>query len=130
MSRTIVRFREITKSFPSQAEAYVWVIDKFLRDKGDFFVAPTHDVKHAMRGGAGAVRFAPTYIGLRAPKLLFNGWYAETGINEQEKVAVLYLLAQSIGLSAERDYSWQGENRPTIVKQDVETMLKQLDELP
>jgi hypothetical protein len=49
MTRTVVRFRDATKSFRTEREAYIWMVDEFLRA----------DVTYAFNGGAGALRFAP-----------------------------------------------------------------------
>jgi hypothetical protein len=130
MTTTVVSFRDVTKSFRTEWEAYIWMVDRFLKDKGNFFVTQKADVKHVLKGGNGAVLFAPVSQGMNDPKGLSNGWYAETCLNEGQKIASLFLIAQSIGISSERDYHWEAQGRPTPVQRDTDTMLKELENLP
>ena len=58
MTRTWVRFRGITDVLPSEWEAYVWLLNKFLGAVGNFFVSRNERLKDLCEGRRGAVMFA------------------------------------------------------------------------
>ena len=129
MTRTSVRFRDEINVLDTEWEAYVWLLNQFLKDKGDFFIAKGAEINYICSGGRNAPQFAPARIHMNQPKPLSNGWYAETCLNEGQKIDNLYKLSQAIGLSSERDYEWQADSRPTVKHKDVATLLKELDDL-
>jgi hypothetical protein len=128
MTRTFVRFRGITDELPTEWQAYVWLLNRFLCAVGNFFER-NHNVESVCKGRRGAVKFAPSPNRMTQPKRLSNGWYAETCLNEKEKDRNLYLLAQLIGVSAETDYEWHAMSGPKRTHLDVSTLKRRLKEL-
>lgn len=128
MTRTRVRFRGITDELPTESEAYVWLLNRFLRAVGNFFESKSEVVKSVCEGRRGAVMFASFANGMHQPKQLANGWYAETCLNEEQKDRNLCLLAQLIGVSPERDYEWHAMNGPKRTHLDVTTLKRRLKE--
>jgi len=129
MTRTFVRFRGVTDVLPTEWEAYVWLLNRFLSVVGNFFVSENEDLKDFCEGRRGAVMFAPSPNRMNQPKQLSNGWYAETCLNEKQKDGNLYLLAQLVGVSSERDYEWQAESGPKRTHLDVNTLKRRLKSL-
>jgi len=129
MTRTTVKFQDQTNVLNTEWEAYVWLLNEFLRNKGDFFIAKGAEINYVCSGGRNAPQFAPSRFRMNQPKQLSNGWYAETCLNERQKINNLYKLAQSIGLSSESDYEWTADGRPVVQQKDVATLFKELDEL-
>jgi hypothetical protein len=105
------------------------MLDHYLDDKGDFFATQPNTIRAYLAGTQGAVLFSPSRNPLNQPESLRNGWFAETCLNEHQKVGNLYLLAQALGISWERDVEWQAQGRPTIQHRDVETLLAELKKL-
>jgi len=126
MGRTFVEFHARATEHRSQAEAYVWTLNQYLIEKGDFFKLMGAKLGHICVGARGAIYFSPSPAGMRRAAPLRNGWWAETGLSEKQKADALYLLAQAIGVSSERDYRWKADNRPTRKYVDVETLKKSL----
>ena len=126
MTRTFVRFRGVTEELPTEWEAYVWLLNRFLSAEGNFFVSKNEGLKDLCEGRRRAVVFAPSPIRMNQPKQLCNGWYAETCLNETQKDRNLYLLAQRIGVSSERDYEWHAANGPRRKHWDVNTLKSRL----
>ena len=126
MGRTLVEFHRSATEHRSQAEAYVWTLNQYLTEKGDFFRSMGTKLRHICVGARGAIYFAPSRAGMRSARRLRNGWWAETGLSEKQKGDALYLLAQAIGVSSERDYRWKADGRPTRKYVDVETLKKSL----
>jgi hypothetical protein len=130
MTRTVVRFRNTTNDCATEAEAYVWLLNQFLKDKGNFFIQKSADLKAYYDGERGAALFSPTGVCMNRPVRLDNGWYAETCLNEDQKIGCLYLLAQTIGISSETDYQWQADGRQKRILSDVSTLLREIENLP
>src|ERR1700733_2692141 len=86
----------------------------------------TNGLKTCARGGGAPLCSRPSRERMNKPKQLSNGWYAETCLNEKQVDRSLYLLAQRIGISSERDYEWQAENGPRRTHRDVDTLKKSL----
>jgi hypothetical protein len=128
MTRTFVRFRGVTDVLPTEWEAYVWILNRFLGAVGNFFVSKNEGLKGLCEGRRGAVIFAPSPERMNQPKQLSNGWYAETCLSEKQKDRNLYLLAQVIGVSSERDYEWHAMSGPKRAHQDVSTLKRRLME--
>lgn len=126
MGRTVVEFHASATEHCSQAEAYVWTLNQYLNEKGDFFRSIGAKLRHICVGARGAIYFSPSPAGMRSARQLGNGWWAETGLSEKQKADALYLLAQAIGVSSERDYRWKADNRPTRKDIDVGTLKKSL----
>ena len=63
------------------------------------------------------------------PRPLLNGWHVETRLSELQKHEKLYLTAQQMGISAERDYIWQSDGHAPRTARDVATMLAELERL-
>jgi hypothetical protein len=128
MTRTRVRFRGVTDEFPTEWEAYVWLLNRFLSAVGNFFVRERESLKGIFEGKRGAIMFAHSPKRMKQPRQLSNGWYAETCLNEKQKDGNLYLLAQLIGLSSERDYEWHATSGPKRERLDVTTLKRRLKE--
>jgi hypothetical protein len=126
MARTFVRFCGITDVLPTEWEAYVWLLNRFLSSKGNFFLSKYEGLKDLFEGRRGAVMFGPAPDRMNQPKRLSNGWYAETCLNEGRKDRNLYLLSQLLGISSEADYGWHVENRPRRLRGDVSTLKRSL----
>jgi|SRR5580700_1056007 hypothetical protein len=129
MTRTFVSFRGVTAELPTEWEAYVWLLNRFLSAFGNFFVSIDEGVEGLWKGRGGAIMFALSPVDMHQPKRLSNGWYAETCLNEKEKDQNLYLIAQRIGVSSERDYEWQAMSGPKRTHLDVKTLKARLREL-
>jgi hypothetical protein len=129
MRTTRVRFRGIAEQLPTEREAYIWLLNRFLNTAGNFFESKNQVVKNVCTGPRGSVRFARSPNRMHQPKELSNGWYAETCLNEGQKDRNLYLVAQLIGVSSERDYEWQVACGPKRTHLDVDTLKRALRSL-
>jgi hypothetical protein len=126
---TKVRLHDQSRLCETEKEAYVWLLDQYISEKGDFFYEQPETIRAYLSGRRGAVLFGPLRDRLNQPERLRNGWFAETCLNEQQKVRNLYLLAQALNISWERDVEWQAQGRPAIEHKDVDTLLAELARL-
>jgi hypothetical protein len=109
------------KSLPAEQDAYVWLIEKFLRIKPDLFADPK-SAPYVCKGGRGAAYFATCGSNMNQPMRLANGWGAELCLSNDQKVRILDNVAQYAGLKRGRDWEWQAENIPTREFIDVEAL--------
>jgi hypothetical protein len=116
------------KRFPTQQDAFLGLVEKFLRIKPDLFTDPK-TAPYVCSGRDGAVLFAPSAWQMNQPKRLVNGWFAETCLNNDQKVSILDNLAQYVGLKRHRDWDWQASNRPTKGFIDTDALFAELDNL-
>jgi len=99
---TYARFREEAHDFPSQIEAYLFLMERFVDVRPSFLESEDHMSRVAIAGRAGKF-FARTPIELwnGSPHLaedghyaqLSNGWYASTNLSRGQKVTVLSRFA-------------------------------------
>jgi hypothetical protein len=98
-----------------------------LETQQDLFIVGNPE--YLCRSGQNAPQFAASGTYMNQPKLLSNGWYAETCSNSDQKAANLYKLSRAIGLSCETDYEFQPDNVRMREREDVAALLRQLDAL-
>jgi hypothetical protein len=125
MTKTTVTLRYQRIPCRSEKEAYRWTIEAFLSDKPGLFTDPKSGPS-ICTGGNGRPLFASSRNGMIDPVRLSNGFYAETNLNEGEKVQILDKLGQYAGWKLGRDWHWQAENRPPIPIIDTDALLAKL----
>jgi hypothetical protein len=121
-------FRGERKELPSEQDAYVWLIEKFLRLKPGLFTDPK-SASYVCKGARGADHFATSPSNLNQPTRLANGWWAELCLSNDQKVRILDDVVQYTGLKRGRDWEWQAENRPTKEFIDTDTLFAELDKI-
>jgi hypothetical protein len=125
-NRTTVTLFGQPWEFPSQQDAFVWVVEKFLRMKADLFTDPKS--AHICRGARGDLRFARSTAGMIQPAPLANEWFAELCLSNPQKVGILDDLARCVGLKRPTDWDWRAESRRTPDDPlDVDTLFRELD---
>ena len=128
MTPTTVMFRGQTKVLPSEQDAYIWLVEKFLRNKPDLFTAP-ESAKYVCKGRQGADYFATSDVRMHQPTRLANGWYAELCLSNNGKVSILDNLAQYAGVKRGTDWEWQAHNRLTKEYIDTDAALAELERM-
>jgi hypothetical protein len=125
---TTVMFRGERKTLPSEQDAYIFLIEKFLRIKPHLFTDRTSG-PYICKGREGADHFAPFGSNMHQPKRLASRWWAETCLSNNQKVCILDNVAQFAGLKRGRDWEWQAEGRTTRAFIDVDALFAELDQM-
>jgi hypothetical protein len=123
---TAVIFRGERKVLPSEQDAYVWLIDQFLRYTPDLFTNPKSG-PHLCKGRRGADLFAGSNQKMNQPGKLANGWWAELCLSNDQKVRILDAVAQYADLKRGTDWEWQAQGQPTRKFIDTDELLAGLD---
>lgn len=113
---TIARFRNETIEFPSQREAYGWLIERFIHVQPSVLQGPHWETDFVAKGkGRRYFAQSPHDLFSRKSKELIdnpgnflhlsNGWYANMDLSSEQKLAVLTRFA-SIAKFGEDEWTW------------------------
>ena len=120
---TTATFLGATANCGSEQDAYIWVIEKVLKCapklSGDL-------IAEACRGKTGKEYFSTSSAKLISYQRLSNGWFAELTISNNQKVKIVEILTQMVGLTHDQ-WGWQATNRQTNLPPDGNAMLKELE---
>lgn len=136
---TNVMFLGSTKNFPTEKEAYVWLMERFSQH----YPQPFENIDWQTRFVAKGVRalyFARSLKNLfhTAPDhaadttkyhRLANGWYAKLVLSEQQKVELLMKFAAVANLRMGTDWDWNdtAKNSPLLTSDEL---LAELENAP
>ena len=135
---TVAMFQSQQRDFPSQKEAYLWLIERFIA----YNPRPFKDLDWQTRFIAKGPRILYFAKSLRVlfrqnPDLakdaskhrrLSNGWYAQLILNEEQKVEILERIASVSNLRMGVDWDWNGRGvAPGRV--EVDDLLRELQDL-
>lgn len=130
--RTKAMYAGIEREFPSQKEAYIFLVDRFLQAKPDLFDA-AWKVKFSAKRSIRRDHFArsPRELFTKTPRLAENdanyarvssGWFANTNIAKREKRKNLFRLAALGNFACGKDWSWDGDTG-----EEMKRMLAEFD---
>jgi hypothetical protein len=124
---TCVSFRGAAKSFPTAKEAYVWLIEQFVKTKPELFTNVNWETEFFAKGKQ------RNYFG-RAPERMFrhsphlaedrnnyerlvNGWYVNLNLSNAQKVDILFKFAAVAKLRHGDEWYWKvpGQEQPLDV---------------
>lgn len=136
---TTVEFKGRCEDFPSQKEAFIWLLERFIHYYPDPFTKPGRETVRIAKGPR-SLYFA------RSPQRLFskghehlaanhsawhllsNGWYVKLVLNEPTKFEKLQEYASLASLRLGVDWDWRVEGRPAIrVVVDTDELLRQFN---
>lgn len=136
---TNVMFLGKTKYFPTEKEAYVWLMERFTQHYPQPFEHIDWQTRFVAKG-ARALYFARSLKNLfhTAPDhaadptkyhRLTNGWYAKLVLSEQQKVELLMKFAAVANLRMGADWDWneQAKNSPQLTSDEF---LAELENAP
>lgn len=131
---TIGRFRSNTQKFPSQIEAYIWLVNQFAGSNENIFKShgETGDSYLRLLFGnreGGAMHFAPMEHLLdkkvgnvtgndSRPVQLECGWWANTILSGTQKIRLLERLSQHCGIKSD-EWSWAPETKSTSLQNEI-----------
>lgn len=124
MTKTTLTLFGHRYSFPTEKEAYLFAVEKFLSVRPGLFTDPQS--VHARIGRYGTPMFAETPDGMNQPERLSNGWFVETCLNNRQKVQNLDKLAQCAGFKRGIDWHWEAEGQEAPGLIDGEAILADL----
>lgn len=145
--QTTAMFKGKSEGFDFAKDAYIWLIERFIRTDPTVFTSPDHRLIR-VAVGRGRYFFARRAKALfpRSPHLadtqsnfhlLTNGWFANANLDNNQKFTILIRFGDTIGLMQGRDWGFQPDD-PTeklqanldlyeeIQKIDVEAVLQSL----
>lgn len=135
---TVAMFQGEQREFPSQKDAYLWLIERFIARNPKPFVDLDWQTLLIAKGPR-ILYFAKSLRVLfrQNPDLakdknkhsrLSNGWYAQLILNEDQKVEILERIASVSNLRMGVDWDWNGRGlAPGRV--DVDDLLRDLQDL-
>lgn len=136
--QTVAMFQGEQREFPSQKDAYLWLIERFIARNPKPFVDLDWQTLLIAKGPR-ILYFAKSVRVLfrQNPDLakdaskhrrLSNGWYAQLVLNEEQKVEILGRIASVSNLRMGVDWDWNGRGlAPGRV--DVNDLLRELQDL-
>jgi hypothetical protein len=115
---TVAMFEGERREFPSQKDAYLWLIERFIARNPKPFVELDWQTLLIAKGPR-ILYFAKSLRVLfrQRPDLakdknkysrLSNGWYAQLVLNEEQKVEILERIASVSNLRMGVDWDWNG----------------------
>lgn len=113
---TVAMFQGEVREFPSQKEAYIWLIERFVANNPSPFVNLNWETVFIVKGQE-VLYFAKSLLVLflQKPHLgedpnmhhrLSNGWYARLVLNEEQKVEILERIAAVSRFKMGVDWDW------------------------
>jgi len=131
MTPTIIMVRGKYMQFPSERDAYLFLVKMFIRIKPDIFTDPNS--AHVCKGRQGTIYFAPSRHDIQhQPERVANNWWANLCLSNDQKVCMLDKLAQCVGWKRgkDKDWDWRAEHRETREFIDVDALFAELDRMP
>ncbi len=128
---TEVMFQGVTKHFPSEKEAYVWLMEHFIQhypkpfeeiDWETRFVAKGVRTLYFARSLKNLFKTSPAHASdLNKYRRLANGWYAKLVLSEVQKVELLMKFATVASLRMGLDWDWneRAKNAPQLSADDL-----------
>ncbi|WP_206957038.1 hypothetical protein [Trinickia acidisoli] len=136
---TNVMFLGKTKHFPSEKEAYVWLMEEFTQHYPQLFEKIDWQTRYVAKGPR-ALYFAKSLKQLfhSAPDhgidpnkyhRLMNGWYAKLVLSERQKVELLMKFATVANLRMGADWDWddRAKGAPQL---SADELLAELENAP
>lgn len=136
---TDVIFLGTQKHFPSEKEAYIWLVERFTQHYPQPFEKIDWQTRFVAKGTR-ALYFAKSLKNLfhTAPDhaadpnkyhRLTNGWYAKLVLSEQQKVELLMKFATVANLRMGADWDWndRAKNSPQL---SADELLAELEKAP
>ena len=133
---TTVSFLEEERHFPTEKEAYIWLMERFVLRYPKPFEMLDYETKF-IAAGTRTIYFAKSLKSLfkTSPALasdptkyhrLSNGWYAKLVLSEKQKVDLLYKFGAVAGLQMGLHWDWDGRAAASP-QLTAEELLSQLD---
>lgn len=129
---TIASFRDKQESFSTAKDAYVWLMNHFVRDRPEILESEDWQAEFVSKGQA-VHYFARDRKSLfhRSPHLaddpnfytrLDKGWFADLNLSNEQKFKILCRFAAVAEYRFEKDWNWevQGEK-----KKDIDRLLRE-----
>jgi hypothetical protein len=132
-------FLGTTKHFPSEKEAYVWLMERFTQhcpkvfDEIDWqtrFVAIGTRSLYFAKSLKNLFRTSPDHASDPTKyKRLANGWYAKLVLSEKQKVDLLIKFSTVTSLRMGVDWDWneRAKNSPQL---SAEELLREIEDAP
>lgn len=132
---TVLSFRGEEREFPSQKQAYIWLVERFIAHNPRPFVDLDWRTVYIVKGPR-ILYFARSLRALfkQSPRLandknkhhrLTNGWYAQLYLSENQKVEILERLGAVAHLKMGVDWDWNGRGL-SPVHVDANELLEEL----
>jgi len=112
---TTAVFGGLIRTFNSEADAYVWMVNRFIEHAPRIFKNPDK-LKHFNKDSRDAVRFTQTKSDGLTPRLLINGWFVDVNLPHYQKFRILEQLANLAGLKHGTDWHWHATARVNPVR--------------
>ncbi len=133
---TTALFLKETRHFPTEKEAYVWLMERFVQHYPKPFETIDWETRF-VAVGTRTIYFAKSLKNLvkTSPALasdptkyhrLANGWYAKLVLSEKQKVDLLYKFGTVAGLLMGRHWDWNGRAAASP-QMTAEELLQQLE---
>jgi hypothetical protein len=136
---TEVMFMKVRRSFPTEKEAYVWLMERFITH----YPKPFNEIDWETRfvaKGARTLYFAKSLKNLfkTSPDLasdptkyhrLTNGWFAKLVLSEKQKFELLTKFATVAHLCMGADWDWD-DRAATMPALSADDLLRELEETP
>ena len=136
---TDTMFLGVTKHFPSEKEAYVWLMERFTQhypqpfDKIDWqtrFVAKGVRSLYFSKSLKNLFHTSPDHASdPNKYHRLANGWYAKLVLSEPQKVDLLMKFSTVANLRMGRDWDWN-ERAKNFPQLSSDELLRELEDLP
>ena len=137
-SPTVVSFQGEKRDFPSQKQAYIWLVERFIAYNPKPFVDLDWETVYIVKGPL-ILYFAKSLRALfkQNPSLasekskhhrLTNGWYAQLYLSENQKVEILDRLGSVAHLHLGVDWDWNGRGQAPD-RLDADELLRELEGL-
>jgi hypothetical protein len=115
---TTAFFGGFIRTFNSEADAYVWLVNRFIEHAPQIFKNP-NKLKHFNKDSRDAVRFTQTKSDGLTPRALINGWFVDVSLTHHQKFRVLEQLAAFARLKHGTDWHWHATARVSPVHVDT-----------
>ena len=103
----------VIRTFNSEADAYVWMINRFIGHAPRIFKYP-EKLKHFNKDSQDAVRFTETKSDSLTPRPLINGWFVDVNLPQYQKFRVLEQLGNFAGLKHGTDWHWHATEKVNL----------------
>lgn len=134
---TAVSFRGEHREFPSQKQAYIWLVERFIANNPKPFVDLDWETVYIVKGPR-ILYFAKSLRALfkHNPRLaddkrkhhrLTNGWYAQLYLSENQKLEILERLSAVAQLKMGVEWDWNGRGQAPG-RLDADELLRELGE--